>query len=415
MNADTEDGSEYLVLRDLEATHERRVRLLLVVTSSALTLIGFCALLTFFIDGRWINGVFASPVFIVGAAGASLTRRGQIRIAALLMIFSLFVIFCAIALFGDVPTPGLPRTTQLSLIPLAYGSYIGLRRESAWVRHGFSLLCLSAVVFFSSTDFVIDVGLFLPRGPHTVVNWAFSLGAMGLLYLMLHIYMGDVARIEHYLHLANNRFVSLVSGMFPKIIAERLLADRQTFPRRHTNCSVLFADIVGFTGITERMEPEALIAILSEVFLRFDRCVEKNGLTKIKTIGDAYMVAAGVPEPDSDHAAKMIEFATQMLDIVKDFQDIELRIGIASGGLVAGVIGQSRQVYDVWGDVVNLASRIESLGAPNQIQVCETTYTLVKHIYNFIERSGISIKGKAGKHNVYLLVPTVVPSELVPS
>ena len=395
--------SGYMVLRDLDATHDRRIRLLIVVSSTVLTVFGFSVFLVFLLGGRWAVCAFESPIWIVGLAGAYLVRQGRMRVAALLMIFSLFAIFCAIALFGDCPTPDVPRTTHLCLIPLAFGSYIGLKRESAWLRHGFLLLCLGAVILFSTTHYAVDVGLFLPEGLHTTVNWIISLCAMGVLYLMLHVYMGDVGRMENYLHLANNQFVSLVSGMFPKVIAERLLAKKQTFAERYENCTVLFADIVGFTGITERMTPEALIAILSDVFFRFDQCVEQSGLTKIKTIGDAYMVAAGVPEPDPDHARKMIAFALKMLDVVKDFHDIELRIGIASGDLVAGVIGQSRQVYDVWGDVVNLASRIESLGAANHIQVSETTYSLVKHEFSFIERSGLTIKGKTGKHNVYVL------------
>jgi class 3 adenylate cyclase len=253
------------------------------------------------------------------------------------------------------------------------------------------------------TSYVVDVGLFLPEGLHLLVNWVMSVGAMVVLYLMLLVYMGDVSRMEDHLHAANNRFVSLVSGMFPKVIAERLLAKKQTFAERYSNCTVLFADIVGFTGMTERMAPEALVAILSDVFLQFDNCVERSGLTKIKTIGDAYMVATGVPEPDAEHARKMLVFAMQMLDVVQDFPDIELRIGIASGELVAGVIGQTRQVYDVWGDVVNLASRIESMGTANNIQVCETTHALVKQDFNFMQRSGLTIKGKAGTHNVYVL------------
>ena len=411
MSEYAEAGSEYMVLRDLDATHDRRIRLLAVVTSAILTLVGLCIFAAFAIGGRWINCVFECPTFLVGIAAAILIRRGQMRGAALLMIFSLFVFFCAIALFGDVPRPHIPRTTHLVLIPLAFAAHIGLKREAPWLRHGFSLLCLGAIVLFATTDLAVDVGLFLPDGPHAVVNWIISVAAISVLYVFLHIYMGDVSRMESYLHLANNRFVSLVSGMFPRVIAERLLANRQTFAERYVNCSVLFADIVGFTGMTERMAPEAMVTMLSEVFLRFDRCVEQYGLTKIKTIGDAYMVASGVPEPDPNHARHMIEFAMQMLDVVKDFPDIQLRIGIASGELVAGVIGQSRQVFDVWGDVVNLASRIESMGSPGQIQVSESTYALVKHVFGFTERSGLSIKGKSGTHNVYLLTSRVAVPE----
>lgn len=415
MSGNDEVQSEYMVSRDLDATHERRVRLLAVVASAAMTLVGLGIFVAFAVGGRWVNCAFECPILVIGATGAMLTQKGNMRGAALLMIFGLFAFVCAIALFGDVPTPRIPRTTHLFLFPLAFASHIGMKREKPWLRHGFSILCMSAIILFATTNYVIDVGLFLPDGTHAMVNWIISITAIGALYVFLHIYMGDVGRMESYLHLANNRFVSLVSGMFPRVIAERLLTNRQTFAERYANCSVLFADIVGFTGMTERMSPEAMIAMLSEIFLRFDQCVEKNGLTKIKTIGDAYMAAAGAPEPNPDHAKNTIEFAVQMLEVIKNFPDVDLRIGIASGELVAGVIGQSRQVYDVWGDVVNLASRIESLGSANQIQVSETTYTLVKHLFNFEVRSGLTIKGKAGKHNVYLLSSCVAAADLTTS
>ncbi|OYU44930.1 MAG: hypothetical protein CFE44_10280 [Burkholderiales bacterium PBB4] len=392
-----------MVLRDLEATHDRRVRLLILGCSAALTVLGLFVFFAFLMGGRWINCLFGSPIWIVGLVGGYLVRRGQMRAAALVMIFSLYAIFFAIALFGDGPTPEIPRVTHLCMIPLAFGSYIGLKREKAWLRNGFFLLCLGTVVLFANTNFAIDVGLFLPDPLHKFVDFIISAGAMGVLYFMLLVYISDVGRIEHYLHVANNQFVSLVSGMFPQVIAERLLAKQHTFAERHSNCSVLFADIVGFTNLTERMSPEKLVGILSDVFLQFDRCVEESGLTKIKTIGDAYMVASGIPEPDPGHAEKMIAFALRMLDVVKQFPDIDLRIGIASGDLVAGVIGQSRRVYDVWGDVVNLASRIESMGTAGRVQVCETTYALTKQDFNFTERSGLTIKGKSGTHNLYLV------------
>jgi class 3 adenylate cyclase len=403
MSSIDETAAGYMVLRDLDATHDRRVRLLITVTSAALTFFGLAVFLMFLVNGLWISAAFESPAWMVGMAGGYLCWRGRMRMAAILMIFSLFAIFCAITLLGDIPTANVPRTTHLCLIPLAFGSYIGLKRESAWLRNGFLLLCLGAVALLATTTFTIDIGVFLPEHVHALANWVVSVCAMAVLYLMLLVYMGDVGRMEHYLHIANNQFVSLVGGMFPKVIAERLLSKQQTFAERYENCTVLFADIVGFTGITERLAPEKLVGILNDVFLRFDQCVEKSGLTKIKTIGDAYMVAAGVPEPDADHAKKMVIFATQILEVVKDFQDIELRIGIASGELVAGVIGQTRQVYDVWGDVVNLASRIESLGSANHIQVSESTHSLVSNDFQFTVRSGLSIKGKSGVHNVYVL------------
>jgi adenylate cyclase len=145
------------------------------------------------------------------------------------------------------------------------------------------------------------------------------------------------------------------------------------------------------------------VEMLTEIFARFDRVVEQKGLTKIKTIGDAYMVASGVPEARVDHAKVLVEFGQEMFKLIRDIEGIDLRIGIASGELVAGVIGQSRQLFDVWGDVVNTASRMESHGVPGRIQVSESTYQLTRGSFTYERREQITIKGKDGKHNVYLL------------
>lgn len=396
-------GAGYMVLRDLDATHDFRVRTLLIGCSVALTVLGLVVFFAFLIGGRWINCLFGAPIWIVGLMGGYLVKRKQMRAASLLLIFSLYLVFFAIALLGDSPTLEVPRVTHLCMIPLAFGSFIGLKREPPWLRNGFFMLCLGTVVVFVNTNYAIDVGLFLPEQLHKFVNLVISSGAMAVLFFMLIVYISDATRMENYLHRANNQFVSLVSGMFPKVIAERLLAKHETFAERYASCSVLFADIVGFTSLTERMAPEKLVEMLSDIFLQFDQCVEECGLTKIKTIGDAYMVAAGVPEPDSDHAKKMIAFALRMQEVMKPFQDVDLRIGIASGDLVAGVIGQSRQVYDVWGDVVNLASRVESMGTAGHVQVCETTYALTKQDFDFTVRPGLTIKGKSGTHNLYIV------------
>ena len=153
----------------------------------------------------------------------------------------------------------------------------------------------------------------------------------------------------------------------------------------------------------EPMLFNTFVKLLSEIFARFDQGVEQYGLTKIKTIGDAYMVAAGVPDADSQHARKLVEFGQKMLEIVQSLDGVDLRIGISSGAVVAGVIGHSRQVYDVWGDVVNMASRMESHGLSGHIQVSQDTFDLTRHLFDFEERSDVVIKGKAGVHKAYLL------------
>jgi adenylate cyclase len=254
-----------------------------------------------------------------------------------------------------------------------------------------------------STSFAVPTEYALPDDVRRAGTWINNGLAMLVLYLLMNVFVGDINRMEHYLHGANNRFVGLVGAMFPRLIAERLLGSGGAFAERHANCSVLFADIVGFTSLSERLSPEALVDMLSEVFTRFDQCVEQFGLTKIKTIGDAYMVAAGVPQPHPEHARVLVQLAQRMLEEIRDFPQINLRIGIASGELVAGVIGKSRQIYDVWGDVVNMASRMESHGLPGRVQVDQSSHDLVGRFFEFERRAGVTIKGKHGTHDVYLL------------
>jgi class 3 adenylate cyclase len=170
---------------------------------------------------------------------------------------------------------------------------------------------------------------------------------------------------------------------------------------------VIFADIVGFTGISERIPPSDLVELLNEVFSMFDDLVDKYGLEKIKTIGDAYMVAAGLPVYSEYHAEAAADFALDMMRTLCGFTDREgkklrVRVGIHSGPIVAGVIGKKKFAYDLWGDSVNTAARMESHGLPGEIQVTQATYELLKDKFDFEERGIIHIKGK-GNMQTYLL------------
>jgi class 3 adenylate cyclase len=396
-------AADYMVLRDLRATHIRRSRVMVIVSSLAIILIDLYWSGFFVLRGQWQISVFPGLLVVLGVSAVLLAARNRLRSASVLLTVSLFLMLVGMAVFLDIPSAAIPRSVHLFLIPLAVASYLILKYENAWLAHGVPVTCLGAVVFFASTSFGVPTPYALPDEVRVAGGWVNSFSAMGVLYLLVHVFAGDINRMESYLHGANNRFVKLVSGMFPRVIAERLLTSGETFAERHADCSILFADMVGFTRISERMRPEDLVKMLSEVFARFDRCVEQRGLTKIKTIGDAYMVAAGVPEANPDHARVLIELAQQMLGEVRDQDGIELRIGIASGELVAGVIGQSRQVFDVWGDVVNVASRMESHGVPGRIQVSESSFELTRNHFDFERRAGIALKGKQGTHNVYML------------
>lgn len=400
----------YLVQQDLAATHTNRVRMIVMAASMLLIVLSVGWGIFFGLRNAWFVAAWELAVSTLGAIAIVLTLHGHLRRAKVLLVFSLLVMFLISTVFLDLPSLAVPRSAHLAFIPLAVASYLIFKGEHPVLQHGVPIFCLAAAAFFGSSDFALETAYAIPEEVRRYGGWVNNVAAFGILYLLIHIFIGDINRMENFLHDANNRFVDMVSHMFPKPIAERLLATGKTFAERYPHCSILFADIVGFTSLSENMEPEATVSLLARVFGRFDEDVENMGLTKIKTIGDAYMVAAGVPEPNADHARLLIEFGQRMFGRIRDIEGIDLRIGIASGELVAGVVGQSRQLFDVWGDVVNTASRMESHGVPGRIQVAESTYLLTREWFAFEALGEISIKGKEGKHKAYLLVSGPVPA-----
>jgi adenylate cyclase len=191
----------------------------------------------------------------------------------------------------------------------------------------------------------------------------------------------------------------LLHNILPAQIAARLKTDSTMIADDVDSASVLFADIVGFTGLSARSSPEQVVRMLDAVFTRLDALVDTYGLEKIKTIGDAYMVAAGIPTPRADHAVAMARFALAARDELAEHNltadmPVQLRIGINAGPVVAGVIGRRRFLYDLWGDTVNTASRMESHGIPGEIQISTEFRDLLGDQFNCRGRGTIDIKGK---------------------
>lgn len=199
----------------------------------------------------------------------------------------------------------------------------------------------------------------------------------------------------------------LLLNILPKNIAERLKNGESNIADSFAQVTVLFADLVGFTKLSQTISPAELVFRLNDLFSRFDKISLDLKIEKIKTIGDCYMAVAGLPEIRKDHASLMIEVAKLMLAAVDDFNrehntTLAIRIGINTGEVVAGVIGTHKFIYDLWGDSVNTASRMESHGVPGKIHVTESTYDLLKDQYKFESRGVMEIKGK-GKMETYLL------------
>ncbi|MCR9287439.1 MAG: adenylate/guanylate cyclase domain-containing protein [Bacteroidetes bacterium] len=200
----------------------------------------------------------------------------------------------------------------------------------------------------------------------------------------------------------------LLLNILPKPIAAILKNRQGIIADGHEEVSVLFADIVGFTKYSSSSPPDEVVASLDKIFNEFDELTSKYGLEKIKTIGDAYMVASGVPVPNPNHAKYIALLAIDMLLAIEKMRRngtsiFSLRIGIHSGPVVAGVIGKSKFAYDLWGDTVNVASRMESNGKPGVIQVSKKTYLLLKNEFELSSEGTLTIKGKGEMEIFYLL------------
>ena len=212
------------------------------------------------------------------------------------------------------------------------------------------------------------------------------------------------------LRIEQGRSEALLANVLPGSIAERLKSATGSIADHFDSASILFADVVDFTPLARGRAPAEVVGILDQLFSDFDTLVERHGLEKIKTIGDAYMAAAGVPDPLPDHARKAALLALDMQaavarSAVAGELGLELRIGINSGPVVAGVIGTKRFLYDLWGDAVNTASRMESNGTPGEIQITRSTYELLKDEFVCRRRGTIEVKGQGPMETWYLVGP----------
>jgi adenylate cyclase len=321
------------------------------------------------------------------------TKRFDRYVIALIASGPLFV-FATNAISGGVTTSGAASVWTF-LTPAYAILALGPRRATPWL-----LVFLAALVVNVGLDPVIRTWFGPPSYPTQLLLYAQNVGVPLTITFLLLRYT-DVRR-----RAAEARSDELLTNAIPRSIAARLRHGESRIAETYPQTTIVFADIVSFTPWAQRTDPARVVALLDDLFSRFDSLVAEHGLEKIKTVGDAYMAAAGAPEPRIDHAPAAVAFGQAILGAVaawrRDNQiELQARVGLASGPVVGGVIGQRRITFDLWGDTVNTAARMESSGVPGRIQLAASTRALLDDGLQVEERR-IDVKG-LGPMTTYLV------------
>jgi len=281
---------------------------------------------------------------------------------------------------------------------------------------GVDRIFLAAILAAIAAGMVITLQFLVPRDTGAQPVWALSLyfvvttiSACVMVVTTVWYSVREIVRAEAAMEVEYERSEALLANILPASVAARLKDPaRNIIADKYDDASVLFADIAGFTERASDMEPDQLILFLDKLYGDFDALVDKHGLEKIKVSGDSYMVVSGVPQPRADHVEALAALALDMAEaagLLKDSRGdaLPLRIGLASGPVVAGVVGSRRFFYDVWGDAVNVASRMETTDSIGRIQVPEEVYRRLKDDFVLQERGVVEVKGKGLMRTWYLI------------
>jgi class 3 adenylate cyclase len=384
-------------------TDETRVRKeALALSAVVISLLSFFWVATYAALGLWVSAAipFAYQVTsVIGLAVFARTGRdGPFRTTQLsLMLVLPFLLQWSLGGFVE------SGAVALWALSAPFGALVFLRaRESVpWFVAYLVLLGISALID-SSLPSDADI-------PSSLQLTFFALNIGGIAFtafLLLQYFVRARERAHALLTRERERSERLLLNVLPAPIAERLKRESGIIADRHAEVTVLFADIAGFTPVAENLTPERAVGLLDDVFSKFDDVVARHGLEKIKTIGDGYMVAGGIPTPRPDHAEAIADLALAMRETFRvqaGGRELMLRIGVDTGPVVAGVIGRQKFSYDLWGDTVNTASRMESHAPPGAIQITERTQERLAGRYRFQRLEGVEVKGK-GRMTTYLLL-----------
>jgi guanylate cyclase len=321
------------------------------------------------------------------------TRRYDWFLFSQLVLILLLPFLLMIALGGFVNSSAVILWSLIC--PLGALLFDEPRHAPRWLVAYLGLLVLSGFLEFRP---LVSSSL----SPTLVTTlFVLNIGAVSaIVFTLLAYFVSQKDRLFELLREEQARSQSLLLNILPREIAAILMHESRTIADHYDQASVMFADMVGFTPLSAQLAPVEMVELLNEAFSFFDSLLDKYGVEKIRTIGDNYMVAAGVPAPRSDHAQALVRMALEMRDVTATHlfgngQRLSFRIGINSGEVIAGVIGRRKFVYDVWGDAVNVASRMESHGLAGTIQITQATYDLIKDEFLCEPRGTIEIKGKS--------------------
>ncbi len=331
----------------------------------------------------------------------SLTHQYRFFRASQLVLILVLPFLLMVALGGFINSSAVIFWSFIS--PLGALLFAEYRQAPRWLFGYLALLVLSGFLqpYMRLTNH-------LPQGV-IIVYFVLNIGTVSsIAFVLLHYFVGQKELAYRLLRVEQDRSESLLLNVLPREIAARLKSGERIIADHHPSVSILFADLVGFTPLTNVLSPNEMVELLNDIYSYFDSLVEKHGVEKIRTMGDNYMIASGLPRPRADHAQVLARLAIEMDAYIANLAPVgdrrlAFRIGINSGPVIAGVIGHQKFAYDVWGDTVNTASRMESQGVPGKIQITQATYELLKNDFDCEPIGPLIVKGK-GRMETWFLV-----------
>ena len=353
--------------------------------------------------GSWVG---IAPLVYCAISVASLVVFARTKNFRFLLLVQLLDILVAPTAGGQMLVGGFLPSGAVGLwgilAPMGALVFLEVRRAVRWFVAFLFVFLLTGILgelLFANVD--------LPLWFTSTMLALNVVGAASIAFILLATFAHQRNEALSALRGEQEKSEALLVNVLPGSIAARLKATDRTIADHFDATSILFADVVDFTPLSQLLPPTEMVDILDRLFSHFDELVERHGLEKIKTVGDCYMAAAGVPDPHADHARRAALLALDMREAVATSavagrEGLELRIGINSGPVVAGVIGRKRFIYDLWSDAVNTASRMESHGTPGEIQITGATYELLKDEFVCRPRGTIVVKGKGEMETWYL-------------